>query len=288
MTTTQRRPADRVVRSKVEPRLQERRVRVAEDRRRRRKRSWAVMGGVAAALAVAVAVAYSPLLDLDHLRIEGVTQLDADRLAEASGLTVGDQMVQIDVAAVRDAVRAVPGVRSVRVHREWPSTVRVVVGEEQPAVELRSGERRAVLSTTGHLLEPGVLAAELVPLEVTDEDLELTDGDLESAVVSEEVLDAAMVLHRMEPRLRAEVASATLGKGALLSFELSDGARVRFGPLENVPAKLGALEAVLTQVAPDCRGSIDVREPARATVSRTCPGPPVSDGSGVDEGEVVG
>lgn len=284
MTATRSRRQDRVVRTQVEPRLQERRSRVADDRRRGRRRAWWLLGAVIAAIGAAVGVAYSPLFDLDHLRVEGASQLDAEALADASGLAIGDRMVQVDVGEVRASLRAVPGVRAVRVHREWPSTVRVVVSEERPAVEAHAGGRHAVLSTTGRVLAPGVLDDDgLVPLH-------LADGQVleRGSEAAEDVLAAAMVLYRMDERMRAEVDSASLAQGALLTLELTDGATVQFGPLENVPAKLSALEAVLAQVASECRSSIDVREPARVTVSRTCPGPPVSDGADPDSGEVEG
>lgn len=277
MTGTRTR--ERVVRTQVEPRLQERRQAVRDEARIRRRRGLAVVAVVAGVVGALVAAVFSPLLDVDEVRVAGADRLDAAELVAASGIEVGDRMISLELDQARDALRGLPGVRSARVEREWPSVVRITITEEEPAAMALFEDGHGIVATTGRLLDDGPYDSDgLLPLVVEgDVELDTTDDGRE---VPEDVLVAAMVLHRMDEGLRSQLASATLDEDRLLSFALDDGATVRFGPLEDLPAKLGAAEAVLAQVDPECWDEIDVREPSRVTVSRTCEGPPVTD-SGV-------
>jgi cell division protein FtsQ len=263
----------RVVRSQVDPKLVERRRQVSEEDRRRRRRTATVLAIVVGVVGAMIAMLFSPLLDVDRIRVEGTRSLDVEDLVAASGLAVGDRMIEVDLVEARDALRELPVVRSATVSRDWPSGLRIVVTEEEPVVELVDGERRVALSSTGRMLEGAAGGVEgLVPLQV--DAIEPVAGD--STQIGDDVLAAALTIHRMNDQLRSQVASAQLSAGAL-SLGLTDGAAVRFGPAEDLPAKLGAVEAVLAQVDPRCRGVIDVREPSRVTVSRTCDGPAVTD-----------
>jgi len=274
MTATRTRR--QVVRTQVEPRLEQRRREVRDEERRRRRRSLVLVGVVLAVVAALVAVGFSPLLDVDRIQVRGLERLDASAVRPASGLATGDPMVAVDLDEARDALRSLPGVRGARVERHWPSTVRITLAEEEPAALVLFESGPEVISTTGRVLEGVPPEREVVlPLVVHGEDGPSARGG--TGEVDEDVLVAAMALHRMDGDLRDRVASASLDEHGLLSLELTDGATVRLGPLEGLPAKLGAAEAVIAQVNPECWDVIDVREPARVTVSRTCEGPEVTD-----------
>lgn len=273
MTATRQR--DRVVRSQVDPKLVERRRAVAESDRARRRRTVILLGIVVAVIAAMVGALFSPLLDVDHIEVTGAERLTVEELLGASGLERGDRMVELDLAEARAALRALPGVRSAHLTREWPGTLRVVVAEEQPVAVVVSGGTRVVVSSTGRILEHDPAAAEgLVPVEV-----EAFEPVEDGRAVPEDVLAAALLVHRMAEPVRSQVAVARVARSGELSVELTDGATIRFGPVEDLPAKLGAAESVLTQVRPECREVIDVREPSRVTVSRRsgCQPPPVTD-----------
>lgn len=276
MTGTRTR--ERVVRTQVEPRLQQRRLEVLHEERAQRRRSLVLLVVAIGVVGALVAVGFSPLLDVDRVVVEGTDHLEADRIVDASGIEVGDPMVALDLDEARDALRAVPGVRSAHLEREWPSTVRITLTEERPAALALFSTGPGIVATTGRLLDGDTFPSDgLLPL-VVEGDVQL-DGSEDLPEVPEDVLVAAMALHRMDEGLRSRVASATLHEAGTLSFALDDGATVRIGPLEDLPAKLGAVEAVLAQVHPECWEVIDVREPTRVTVSRSCEGPPVTDAS---------
>jgi cell division protein FtsQ len=274
----------RPARGRVEPRLAERRRSVVDTERQRRRRTLVIVGIVVAVVAVMVTAVFSPLLDVDHVEVQGAESVSLDEVLEVAGVATGERMVEVDLAETRDALRSMVRVRSAHVTRDWPSTIRVVITEEVPAAVLRGDERAVVVSTTGRVLDlaPDAVGG-LVSIDVEGSAPWAAEGP--GAEVPEGLLAAALVVHRMNDQLRAEVSSGQVTESGYLSFELTDGATVRFGAGGDLSAKLGATEAVLSQVAPQCRQVIDVREPSRVTVSRKagCEGPEVTDTSLAEE-----
>ena len=76
------------------------------------------------------------------------------------------------------------------------------------------------------------------------------------------------VTESLPEAVRAQLEVARLSDAGELELVLDDGAVVRFGLVEDVPAKLAATQGVLEQVVRECMDVVDVREPSRATVSR--------------------
>ncbi len=286
-------PSDRVIRSQVEPRIVERRRQVRDAERTRRRRRGIVLGVLVALLAAAVGVLLSPLTDVDRIEVTGSDRLAAEVLVERSGVAIGDQLVSVDLAGVRDRLREDPWLSSATVSRRWPDAIVIEVLEEQPAAIVVAGPTAAVVSGTGRVLgfegdEGGPMAsvdvAQLPRLEVEDQGrVRLEPGD----DLPDEIRSAAAVFARMSDAVRAELRVARLDAGGALSFDIEDGTVV-FGPVEDVPEKLASIDSVLAQVVRDCMAGVDVREPGRPTVSRSdgCNLPaPVDAGVSGDDGD---
>jgi cell division protein FtsQ len=260
VTATETRP---VVRSQVEPRIVERRRTVLEAQRRRRRRWWIALAVVLALVASVIGAAWSPLLDVDDVAVSGADGLDPAELRAASGVEPGDQMVLVDLAAARDRLRALPMVAAATVTREWPDTVRLEVVEEQPILRVRSGERVSVVSSTGRVLPDGLDGADALPV------LEVSVAPPEQGEELPDSLQAALVVFaRLPDSLRAVLTSARIDESGVLTFSLPDDASIRFGPVEDVPAKLVAIQAFLEQVTLQCLEVLDVGQPDRPTASR--------------------
>lgn len=279
-----------VVASQVEPRIVERRRSVQRDARRRRTRLLTGMGVLLGLIVAAVGSTMSPLLDVDRVTVVGADHVSQSDLLSAGGVDHGDRLIDLDLQAARRSIMAMPWVASARVVRDWPDAVRISVTEERPAASVVTGRSVVLVSTTGRVLERRSEPQPGYPRLVVDGPLELTDrsgttaSDPVGAVVSRRLQNALGLFERMSPDLRGELSLATVADDGTISFELSDGAVVRFGPPESVAAKLLAVQAVLSQVVRDCMATLDVREPTRPSVSRGpgCPGispSPASSGS---------
>lgn len=272
---------DRVVRSQVEPRLAERRRSVAEEQHRRRRRRLAAVLVVLALIGLAGAVAWSPLVDVDRVVVDGAERLDPDLIRSASGIERGEPMVGVDLRAVRRAVRDVPGVTAASVRREWPGTVRIDVVESVGLVRLVSEGRVAVLTTTGALSDPGVLAGAVDELA----EVELPPGALGDADrFPDELRGLLGVFAGLPDSLRDPLSDGQLDDRGQLTFDLPGGATLEFGTLDDVPAKLVRTQAAFEQVALECLAVVDVST-ARVIVSRVegvagCAAPPPTEADG--------
>jgi cell division protein FtsQ len=260
MTATETRP---VVRTQVEPRLVERRRHVLEAQRRRRRRRWLVAAAIVALLAAVVGAAWSPLADVDTVSVSGADRLDPAELRSASGIATGDHLALVDLAAARDRLRALPMVAAASVQRQWPDTVRIAVVEEVPRLRVRAGDSVRTVSTTGRFLPDDLDGVDDLP------ELEVTDASLLSADSLPDALRPALVVFdRVPGSLRDALSVARIDSDGALSFALPDDATIAFGPVEDVPAKLVAIQSFLEQVDLTCLDVLDVREPGRVTASR--------------------
>lgn len=272
MTATDARP---VVRSQVEPRIVERRRHVLEARRRSRRNRWIALAVAVALVAGAIALVVSPVLDVDRVVVDGTETVDVEQVLGAADVETGTPLALVDLAAVRTQVRGLSGVAAASVTREWPDTVRVVVVEEEPLVRVRSGSTDAVVARTGALLAEAEGSGSL-PL------LELPGGALGDADrLPDELAPALVVYARMPEALRSTLASGRVDEAGSMWFDLADGATVRFGPVQDVPAKLAALQAFLEQVHLECLDVLDVST-SRVTASRV-PGCAVPAPTAVDD-----
>lgn len=283
---TQNRP---VIESAVEPRLVERRRQVRAEAQRMRMRRWLALGVLAAVIALAIAAALSPLLDVDTVRVRGAGHLTADEVAGTSGIARGDHLMSVDLDDARSRLKAEPWIASAIVSRHFPGTVDVKIIEEQPLLEFIAADGSLLVSSTGRILSvapagesslDGAGVTALPRVEYVGYVNDLAKG---GATGTTEMLgthphgaldDAVLLIKRITPDLLPTVRVVRIGADKSMTLVLSDGAEVKLGQPEDIESKLVATRAVLSQVILDCLKSIDVREPTRAAVSRGpgCPG----------------
>ncbi|MCZ7630473.1 MAG: FtsQ-type POTRA domain-containing protein [Microthrixaceae bacterium] len=166
----------------VHPKIARRREQV--DRRSRRRRMLLRWGsvGVAVVCTLVVAALFSPLVDLDHLTVQGLEGEPAVAVREASGLVSGTAMFGVRPSEVRRRVESLPWVAHADVDARWPDTVTVSVTPHRPLAVMQTahgspeGARqggRSVLTTSGVVLE----AEDLGPVGALAEGLPVVSAD---------------------------------------------------------------------------------------------------------------
>ena len=256
----------------VHPKIAGRRDAVADaDRRRRRKIRWITLSA-AGALTAVVALLFSPVMDLDHLVVEGVEGTPAAEVSAAAGLSNGTAMFGIRTIEVRDRIEDLSWVAHAEVDAVWPDRVDVRVTPHRPvAVLAATGDRPdLIVTSSGRFLEFDDAEA-LVPFTAGLPVLHL-DATPSDPAESAEVRGVLAMLAGLRPASAAAVASATwdgdqlvltAGPGSL------EGAEFLIGGLEEAPEKSQALEAVLSgAVELACLSGIDVSVPSRVTIER--------------------
>ncbi|MEZ5180433.1 MAG: FtsQ-type POTRA domain-containing protein [Acidimicrobiales bacterium] len=248
----------------IDPRLRDRRIEVARDRGRRRLRRVLALVAVLVVVGAAVAATRSPLLDVDRIVVRGVEGAQAEQVRDASGIALGDALVDLDAGAAARRIEQVPWVASATVARGWPDRVEVRVRARQPVAVAGTGRRAVQVDATGRAIAPAVEGGELPTVDAAAPELgeRVPDGSR----------TAVAVLAGLPEDLRAEVAE--VGGGARdLELVLRDGIEVAWGDDGQQTAKADALAALLGQRDRPTFARIDVSVPRASTVTfRTAAG----------------
>jgi cell division protein FtsQ len=224
--------------------------RMDEARRKARKRAG-IAALFAAPPALLAAVAFSPLLDVDTVRVTGNKRVAAAVVRNVGEARTGTPMVTVDTSAIRRRVAALPAVRRVTVTRTWPSTVTIHVVERVPVVAVHRPGRYDLYDIDGVLVETvTALPRNTPPLTVP--------GEPTRAVVTATV----DLLRALPADLRGQVRDLRADGNGLLSFRLADGAEVVWGSAERTGEKVRVLSLLVSQHA----RRYDVRVPDRPAV----------------------
>lgn len=267
----------------VDPRMMARRVAVLRAEGRRRLRILVVALGVTLAAAAAWGVSLTPLLDVDRMAVSGIDPANRAEILESSQLSVGMPMAFLDVDEAQRSIAALPWVRSARVWRDWPATVRIAVDPRVPAAVVPArGGRTALIDAYGYAIGWGprpagpdaraggsdpTAGARGAALPHVSVPFSGQLGDIHTAADWPLAVVAAM-----PDDLRAWVRTVTFEEGPdRIGLELVGGATAVLGDPVLIDDKISALRAVLTTADLECITTIDVTMPDIATVTRHNP-----------------
>jgi cell division protein FtsQ len=139
----------------VDPRFRARRVAVRRAAGRRRLLKLAIVLAVIGAVAGSWFVTRSPLLDVDHVRVDGASRTTPTDIAEAGGVGPGTAMLDIRAATVERRLQELPWVDAVAVSLRWPGTVAVELTERTPvALALSAPDTWVQVDAAGRVLGP--------------------------------------------------------------------------------------------------------------------------------------
>lgn len=133
----------------MDPRIRARRAAVARQVGRRRLRALGVVLAIAGFVGLLGAVAYSPLLAVRHVIVQGALPGTRGEVLLAAGLKGAPPMIDVDAGAASAAIERIPWVLSAEVRREWPDTVQVRLRDRVPVavVDALSGGTELVDAT---------------------------------------------------------------------------------------------------------------------------------------------
>ncbi|WP_152192059.1 cell division protein FtsQ/DivIB [Georgenia satyanarayanai] len=237
--------------------------RLAEQARARRRLAWrkvllvvgvlAVLGGIAWALLL------SPLLALDvtEVAVSGVgegTTVPREEVVALVEERAGTPLTRLDTGALADDVRAITTVRSVTVTREWPRGLAVDVVPREPVAAATAEDGLVLLDADGVVVGTA---------QETPQDLPRVTVPLEGARAGQTLSAVLSVLAELPPDLRAEVDTAGAVNPASIRLELTDGAEVLWGSVEESELKAAVLAVLREREA----SVYDVTVPRAPTLS---------------------
>ncbi len=225
---------------------------------------------LAAAIVLLYAAArFSSLFALEKLEITGGRAAVREQVRSAVRPLLGESLVALDRDELRRRLEALPEVRSARLDRAFPHTLRISVVHERPLAVVQSGEEAWLVSAGGRVLreiEPE--RASRRPVVQADPGAGLTPG---SAVDAEDVRASLDALRRLPEGFPERVESAGASAGAV-TLVLVDGMELRLGQAGSFALKLAVAARVLrTMSADDAAGLdyLDVSVPGRVVGGTT-------------------
>jgi cell division protein FtsQ len=216
----------------------------------RRFRLWAV-AAVAVVITLVALAWFTPVLSVREVRIEGAHAVPEDKIRELLQIPGQGSILRIDTAAMAARVASIPTVRSARVQRVLPSTVRVRIEERTPVLYYDTPEGAHLLDADGveYAIEPAPIGVPKL----------LTERPGTADVLTRAAIAVVSVL---PPQLTVQVDSVQAETVSDISLTLRDGRTVLWGSSEDGERKSAVVLPLLTRP-----GSVfDVSSPSLVTV----------------------
>lgn len=194
---------------------------------------------------------FSSVLAVSTVTVSGNEKVTQSRILRAAQVPVGEQLVQVDLAAIQARVETIPAVREAAVSRSWPDGVTIQVAERTPVAVVDRGGSLQSLDADGVLFGRWGKAPADLPLVRTAPD-----------VKASALAEAARVVGSLRSDIAARVRTVVVGTADEISLELRGGVDVQWGSAEESQNKADVLAALLGRKGVT---TIDVSVPGRPT-----------------------
>lgn len=204
-------------------------------------------------LAILFVMCYTVFFKLDQIQVNGCSVYSQAQIIDEIGAQKGESLFKVNISnAEKLLVGKLPYVRSVKISRKFPTTLKVDVQEEEVLGAVYTKEGFAILSTTGKVLETKVLALrEGIPRIVGLVGLTYETGSYlrKSDTKDGELLDQIKVLQEVQKQLAAnQLTDITYyDVGDILNIEvmLEDKLLLKLGSVSEMDYKLQFISKVL-------------------------------------------
>ncbi|WP_353827947.1 FtsQ-type POTRA domain-containing protein [Agromyces sp. SYSU T0242] len=232
-------------------RVERQEVRRFTRRSRLRRATWiTVLASVVGVAIAAVVVAYSPIMALREVRVEGTSRIAAADVRAAFAGDLGTPLALIAPDEVQDALSAFPLIETYSIESVPPGTLVVRIVERTPV---------GVIEGSGGLVS--VDAAGVVVERLDGRPEQLPAIVVEDGVDSAAFRAAGRVLRNLPEGLRTGIASISAASADDVRFELGSGATVVWGNEEESSLKGAVLQRLMDTAPPGTVTRYDVSAP---------------------------
>jgi cell division protein FtsQ len=224
-----------------EAQKQRKRIERAEVRRftaqaRRRRGTWlSVLGGLAGLAVLACLLAYTPILSVRTIHVEGAERVSSDAIVADLASEVGSPFPMVDESAIKAALVRYPLIESYSVEARPPSTLVIRLVERTPVGAIDTADGFLIVDAAGVVVESGADRPGVYPLIAVD-------GGIEA----EGFAPAAAVLRALPSDLFARVDTVTATTKDDVRFTLRDTeATIVWGSAEESALKAYTLAALM-------------------------------------------
>ena len=216
----------------------------------RRSHRKLIIGAVIVAVLAGFAtwlVGFSSVFGVHTVVVTGERRLTEQQVLAAAKVGSGTPLLQLDTAAIRSRVEALPDIASATVTTSFPSTVRISVTERVPVGVVKRGGQYALVDRTGDQFRTTKARPEHLPLLVVPQG---TDARTTGGAV-------ATVAAALPTRLLARIESVQALDPRAITLVLHDGRVVQWGDADRSGLKAKVLLALVSRPSTQ----IDVSDP---------------------------
>jgi cell division protein FtsQ len=196
---------------------------------------WTVVLTVVA-VGLGLVLYFTPVMSVRNLVVDGLVVIPRDEVVAAVAVPEGTPLLQVDTNKVADRVAGVSRVASVRVQREYPSSLRVTVVERIPVAVRDEPDGTHLFDRDGVDFATGPPAPGVPYL------------DVDNPGPNDPTTKAALtVLTSLRPEVAGQVGRVSATSVASISLTLADGRMVIWGTTDRSDEKAEKLAALLTR-----------------------------------------
>lgn len=211
----------------------------ARVRRRRIVRSLLVLAVLALGGAGVWLVAFSDVLTVADVQVDGVDGELADAVRDAADVPMGEQLIYLETGGIQARVQEIPELAEVSVSRSWPNSVTISVSRRVPLAAVADDRRWWSVDADGVLF--GRSSSQPKNLPVIEAPLASDDRDVRAAAVA--------VATSLPKKFARQVDVVVAESIADIRLELADGPVVRWGTAERSDEKAAVLSALIDEYA---------------------------------------
>jgi cell division protein FtsQ len=250
----------------IDPRIDARRRDVAEVRHRRRRRAALVLAVIVTILGAAYGISRSAALDVDDVVVTGASRTPVADIRAASGVHLGDHLVELDLDRAAGQIRALPWIRDVSINRSWYGTIDIAVEERVAVAAVHPSDAAWLLVDADRRV---VAVSDAAPA-----DLPVIEG-VGGAVLGQTLDPAAQaaidVAAALSPGLRTRVITVQGAHPDAIELRIRPAAVIRFGRAEQIDQKIRSLQALFAQADLQNLCAVDIRVPDSPVLTRGAP-----------------
>ncbi|MBX7453141.1 FtsQ-type POTRA domain-containing protein [Mycolicibacterium sp. 3033] len=179
---------------------------------------------------------FTPIMSARTIVVVGLGAVTQDEVVAVAGVPPGEPLLQVDTDAVAERIAGIRRVASVRVQREYPSTLRVTVVERVPVVVRDYPDGVHLFDKDGVDFATGPPPPGIPYL------------DVENPGPDDPATKAALeVVTSLRPEVASQVGRVSAPSVAAITLTLIDGRTVVWGTTDRTEEKALKLGALLTQ-----------------------------------------
>lgn len=241
----------------------------ANQKRRRRRRRSAHVRTVLALFCTVVTIAAllcaaTVFFRVGEIKVTGTSPYSDTEIIQATGIQTGGSLIFFEKnRAIRQLFAACPYLETVRIHRQYPDTLEIIVTQSTPVAVIESGGAGYILSSTGKILQK-TWQPERAGLCV------VTGAELESPVVgknakfSSEETQKPLILALntfLEDDILKEIGTVCLEELYDISFTYTERFTVKIGTTDDLERKLRYMHTLINEkISSTATGTIDVSD----------------------------